>query len=77
MNEIPQSLIRRVTPVNESNDKTPSQSAASRTAGLAAESCPSIDSATLMQNQRELLIRHGSELYRLRLTKSGKLILHK
>ncbi len=36
-----------------------------------------LDSAELFRNRREVLIRHGGELYRLRLTKSGKLILHK
>jgi len=36
-----------------------------------------IDSTDLLQNHREITIRHGEEIYRLRLTKSGKLILHK
>jgi len=36
-----------------------------------------IDSTDLLQNHREITIRHGEETYRLRLTKSGKLILHK
>jgi hemin uptake protein HemP len=63
--------------VNESTEKTPSQDAVAAAAKQAAGAIPSIDSATLLQNHRELLIRHGNELYRLRLTKSGKLILHK
>lgn len=36
-----------------------------------------IDSAELLEGQRELFIRHGAEIYRLRLTRNGKLILHK
>lgn len=38
---------------------------------------PSIDSATLMKGQKELLIDHLGEIYRLRVTRNGKLILHK
>ena len=37
----------------------------------------SVDSTALMNGKRELLIRHGEELYRLRLTASNKLILTK
>lgn len=36
-----------------------------------------IDSASLMGNQRELIIEHGVDAYRLRLTSKGKLILTK
>jgi hemin uptake protein HemP len=36
-----------------------------------------IDSARLLQGGNEILIRHGDEVYRLRLTKNGKLILQK
>lgn len=36
-----------------------------------------LDSARLLQGQREVLIRHGSECYRLRHTRNGKLILTK
>ncbi|HEY4168213.1 MAG TPA: hemin uptake protein HemP [Reyranella sp.] len=38
---------------------------------------PVIDSVTLMGGRRELLIRHGNDLYRLRITASNKLILTK
>ncbi|WP_092047672.1 hemin uptake protein HemP [Planctomicrobium piriforme] len=38
---------------------------------------PVLDSTQLFQGNREISIRHGEETYRLRLTKSGKLILHK
>jgi len=36
-----------------------------------------IDSTRLLNGQRELLIRHGSECYRLRHTRNDKLILTK
>lgn len=40
-------------------------------------SIPAVESAALLQGRRELAIRHGAELYRLRLTASNKLILTK
>ncbi|MDO7680919.1 MAG: hemin uptake protein HemP [Pirellulales bacterium] len=36
-----------------------------------------IASADLLQGRRELQILHGNEVYRLTLTRTGKLILHK
>jgi len=36
-----------------------------------------VDSVTLLGGRRELIIRHGDEVYRLRLTASNKLILTK
>lgn len=36
-----------------------------------------IDSCELLHGESELLIRHGDELYRLKLTRNGKLILQK
>jgi len=36
-----------------------------------------LDSAELLHGDKEVLIRHGSETYRLRLTRQGKLILQK
>jgi hemin uptake protein HemP len=39
--------------------------------------CPVVDSVDLMNGARELRIRHGESLYRLRLTASDKLILTK
>ena len=36
-----------------------------------------VDSATLLQGRRQLIIRHGVQVYRLRLTASNKLILTK
>jgi hemin uptake protein HemP len=38
---------------------------------------PRLDSRKLFADARELLIEHGDELYRLRWTRSGKLILTK
>lgn len=38
---------------------------------------PVIDSEALLQGQREVLIRHGDRLYRLRHTSNDKLILTK
>lgn len=36
-----------------------------------------VSSEELLRGQTELLIRHGEELYRLKLTRNQKLILHK
>lgn len=36
-----------------------------------------IASSELLGGETELLIRHGDELYRLKLTRNGKLILQK
>lgn len=36
-----------------------------------------IDSQALMEGEREILIRHGNECYRLRHTRNDKLILTK
>ena len=36
-----------------------------------------IDSARLLEGQREVMIRHGGECYRLRHTRNDKLILTK
>lgn len=40
-------------------------------------STPEVDSDRLLQGQREVLIRHGNECYRLRHTRNDKLILTK
>ena len=51
---------------------------AAETLGVAAAALPpAIDSTALLKGRRELLIRHGKEFYRLRLTASNKLILTK
>lgn len=36
-----------------------------------------VASMDILQGAKEVLIRHGAETYRLRLTRNGKLILHK
>lgn len=36
-----------------------------------------IDSRSIFAGRNEVLIRHGDQMYRLRITKLGKLILHK
>ena len=36
-----------------------------------------VTSIDLLRGQTELLIRHGDEVYRLKLTRNGKLILQK
>ena len=45
--------------------------------GLQDPSAIIVDSVTLMSGRRELIIRHGSDTYRLRVTASNKLILTK
>jgi len=42
-----------------------------------AGSVPALDSTEIFQSGKEVVIRHGEELYRLRLTSSNKLILIK
>lgn len=41
------------------------------------QQCEEVDSTRLLHGQREVLIRHGSEVYRLRHTRNDKLILTK
>ena len=38
---------------------------------------PIIDSVQLFAGRKEVVIRHGGQVYRLRVTKNGKLILNK
>ena len=45
--------------------------------GETTDITPMVDSATLMKGRRELIIRHGADTYRLRITASNKLILTK
>jgi hemin uptake protein HemP len=42
-----------------------------------AAPAPTYDSAELFNGRREVLIRHGGALYRLKITRQGKLILNK
>lgn len=48
-----------------------------RTIRLPATGIPTVASADLFGGGREVVIRHGAETYRLRLTNSNKLILIK
>lgn len=50
---------------------------APRTASPVVVDSGEIESQTLLNGARELLIRHGGELYRLRHTRNDKLILTK
>ncbi len=47
------------------------------TLGVSDLGAPVVESVELMSGQRELIIRHGTETYRLRVTASNKLILTK
>lgn len=38
---------------------------------------PPLDSVTLFKQREEIVIQHGGDLYRLRRTRNGKLILTK
>jgi hemin uptake protein HemP len=48
-----------------------------RTIRLPAQGTPTVASTDLFGGGREVVIRHGAETYRLRLTSSNKLILIK
>ncbi len=45
--------------------------------GGAASYTPVVDSESLFRGHSEVLILHGDQTYRLRITRSGKLILQK
>ena len=45
--------------------------------GQEPPSLPAIESRTFLAGHREVLIRHGEDTYRLRLTSNNKLILMK
>lgn len=49
----------------------------SRSPAMHHEPGPELDSRRLLQGQREVVIRHGGEYYRLRHTRNDKLILTK
>lgn len=58
--------------------RAPRPTLADKVAGEATDlPLPVVDSVTLMAGRRELIIRHGTDTYRLRLTASNKLILTK
>lgn len=45
--------------------------------GSAKRTVREVSSSELLRGENELLIRHGDEIYRLKLTRNGKLILQK
>lgn len=58
-------------------DRTPPPQPPQPQDSPASEGAVSISSRQLLQGAREVLIEHEGETYRLRLTRNGKLILHK
>ena len=62
--------ITRPVPPTDGEQERPASGA--RDLGM-----PVVESVALMSGQRELIIRHGTETYRLRVTASNKLILTK
>lgn len=58
-------------------DRTPPPTHSEPGATPLPEGTVSISSRELLQGAREVLIDHEGETYRLRLTRNGKLILHK
>ena len=58
-------------------DASPQEGREPQDPASADPTAPLIRSEELMQGQRELLIMHCQEVYRLRLTRNGKLILTK
>ena len=59
------------------NQKTTEQKTTEYSSRNSPEQLKPIASADLLQGRRELQILHGNEVYRLTLTRTGKLILHK
>lgn len=59
------------------SDTATRKSGQSSPTGAQGNPPPVISSAALLSGQREVLIRHGAEHYRLRLTAANRLILTK
>jgi hemin uptake protein HemP len=59
------------------HDSPNDQKATEHSPRHASEQLKPIASADLLQGRRERQILHGTEVYRLTLTRTGKLILHK
>jgi hemin uptake protein HemP len=53
------------------------EGAVAKNPGQEPPSLPAIESRTLLAGHREVLIRHGEDTYRLKLTSNNKLILMK
>lgn len=60
---------------NANKDRRLSSSSALGSAKNSAQPCYTTDQ--LFQGAKEILIKHGNEEYRLRITRHGKLILNK
>jgi hemin uptake protein HemP len=56
---------------------SPAPAAAPGAVAALVEGCPTFSTAVLFGKGREIVIRHGSAEYRLRITKANKLILTK
>jgi hemin uptake protein HemP len=57
-------------------DHNPAKPATEKTGGNSAAST-AIPSADILRGTKEVLIEHEGEIYRLRVTRNGKLILNK
>lgn len=62
-------------PASHDDDRQRAESTAGQ--NTSENQIPEISSQDLLQGSREIHIRHGREVYRLRITRNGKLILHK
>ena len=60
-----------------SDDRVAVRSSVRSSVGSADARVAEVDSTRLLQGQREVVIRHGGECYRLRHTRNDKLILTK
>lgn len=58
-------------------NQSPGNEAAGQASTSGSQPPRKISSADILQGDREVLIQHGTETYRLRVTKSNKLILNK
>ncbi len=63
--------------MNDSPDSDSHQDPGDTVSGLQQSAERELNSEELLQGNREIRIRHGEEIYRLRLTRNGKLILQK
>ena len=65
------------TPEDGAGGVGPTHIGSPETAPHHSGQAPVVDSASLLQGQRELFIQHQGQRYRLRATRQGKLILTK
>lgn len=69
--------MAELNPSSESGHLNPAGESLETRTNSTAGAAPAVDSSSLMKGQKELLINHLGEIYRLRITRNGKLILHK